>query len=62
MENFVEDTLLRTGYINTEKRKKIEGISGTLHEIDILAYKENNIVAVECKNYTIPGGIKEMRF
>jgi hypothetical protein len=24
LENFVEDTLLRTGYINTEKRKKLK--------------------------------------
>jgi len=61
LENFVEDTILRTGYINTEKRKKIEGMSGTLHEIDIMAYNKSNIVAIECKNYTIPVGIKEIR-
>ena len=61
LESFVEDTVLRIGYTNTEKRKRIEGISGTLHEIDILAYKGEIIVALECKNYTIQVGIKEIR-
>lgn len=61
LENFLEDTILRTGYLNTEKRKKMIGTSGTYHEIDILAYNGTNIVAFECKNYNIPVNIKEIR-
>lgn len=32
-----------------------------MHEIDIMAYNKRNIIAIECKNYAIPVGIKEIR-
>ena len=44
-----------------KKRKRIEGISGILHEINIIAHKGNIIIAVECKNDTILVSIKEIR-
>ena len=41
----------------------MRGKSGTLHEIDVLAKRENDVFAVECKNYGEARmvGIKEVR-
>lgn len=44
-------------------RQKLEGNSGALHEIDVLAKRQNKVLAVECKNYNESRlvGIKEIR-
>jgi hypothetical protein len=46
----VEQILKNKGF-STERRMKLRGQSGTLHEIDVLAKRENDVLAVECKNY-----------
>ena len=49
------------GYV-TEARIKVRGESGQLNEIDIMAEKGGERMAVECKNYeSSKVGIKEMR-
>jgi hypothetical protein len=63
LEETVEQILKSRGY-HTETRKKMIGNSKALHEIDILAKRQNkDVVAVECKNYSEARtvGIKEIR-
>jgi Holliday junction resolvase len=62
LEETVEQILKKRGY-TTEMRQKLEGNSGALNEIDVLAKKQNKVLAVECKNYKESRlvGIKEIR-
>lgn len=63
-EDTVEKILNAQGW-KTEKRKKLLGKSGAKSEIDILAKRttrgRERVLAVECKNYTNPVPIKDMR-
>jgi len=58
----VEQIMKNKGF-STDRRIKLRGQSGTLHEIDVLAKRENDVFAVECKNYGESRlvGIKEVR-
>jgi DNA-directed RNA polymerase subunit M/transcription elongation factor TFIIS len=62
LEQMVEQILKTRGF-STERRLKLTGESGATHEIDVLAKRETDVLAVECKNYcearTV--GIKEPR-
>jgi hypothetical protein len=62
LEQMFEGILKSRGFTTT-RRKRLEGKSGTFHEIDILATKNELILAVECKNYgekrTV--GLKDIR-
>lgn len=62
LEEVVEKILIGKEY-STQKRLKLMGRSGALHEIDVLAKKRNQSLAVECKNYdkSTVVGIKEIR-
>ena len=62
LEETVEQILKSRGY-RTETRKKMVGNSKALHEIDVLAKRQNKVLAVECKNYSEARtvGIKEIR-
>jgi hypothetical protein len=60
LEQVVEKILQASGY-ETERRRKLQGTSGTLSEIDIIGKKTDKTVAVECKNYSEPIGIDEIR-
>lgn len=57
------DEILKAKGFDTTRRKKLEGKSGTFHEIDILATKNEIVLAVECKNYgeTRTIGLKDIR-
>jgi hypothetical protein len=50
LEQMVEQIMGNKGF-STERRIKLRGQSGILHEIDVLAKRENDVLAVECKNY-----------
>jgi Restriction endonuclease len=50
LEDMVEQLLKKKGF-ETSKREKLRGRSGATHEIDVLAKKTNQTLAVECKNY-----------
>ena len=62
LEQMVEQIIKNKGF-STERRIKLRGQSGILHEIDVLAKRENDVLAVECKNYGEARlvGIKEVR-
>ena len=62
LEQMVEQIIKNKGF-STERRIKLRGQSGILHEIDVLAKRENHVLAVECKNYGEARmvGIKEVR-
>lgn len=60
LEECVEKILNARGY-ETERRRKIEGKSGGLHEIDVVAKKGDVICAVECKNWANSIGIEQIR-
>jgi len=60
LEECVEKMLNAMGY-HTERRRRVSGKSGELHEIDVVAKKGNLIWAVECKNWTNPVGIEQVR-
>jgi hypothetical protein len=62
LEQMVEQILKTRGF-STERRLKLKGESGATHEIDVLAKREIDVVAVECKNYgeARSVGIKELR-
>jgi hypothetical protein len=63
LEDAVEDILKAEGY-STEKRQRLSGKKGT-SEIDIIATKvrkgNKEVIAVECKNYSSPVPVKEVR-
>lgn len=62
LEELVERILKNKEY-STQRRQKLRGRSGALHEIDVLAKRKNKAMAVECKNYdrNTVVGIKELR-
>ncbi len=62
LEQMVEQIMKNKGF-STERRIKLRGQSGIFHEIDVLAKRENDVLAVECKNYGEARlvGIKEIR-
>jgi hypothetical protein len=60
LEQVVEKILQAKGY-ETERRKKMQGRSGTLSEIDIIGKKTDKTIAVECKNFSEPIGIEKVR-
>jgi len=53
LEDTVVQILENRGY-STEMRRKLVGSSGAIHEIDVLARRQqqNKVLAVECKNYS----------
>jgi Holliday junction resolvase len=59
LEEAVEKILQAEGY-TTKKRERILGKSGVKHEIDIVAFKKQRKVAVECKNYSYPVSIDKV--
>ncbi|OPY37460.1 MAG: Restriction endonuclease [Methanoregula sp. PtaU1.Bin051] len=59
-ENVVEQIYIHAGYI-TEKRQRIPGKSGYTNEIDVIAIKGRDKVAIECKNYLTQVGIQPIR-
>lgn len=59
-ENVLEQIYNSEGYI-TQKRQKVAGKSGYTNEIDIIAIKKNDKIAIECKNYLSPVGIEKIR-
>lgn len=62
LEQMVEQIIKNKGF-STERRIKLRGQSGSFNEIDVLAKRENDVLAVECKNYGEARlvGIKEIR-
>ena len=62
LEELVEKILKNKGF-STQRRLKLKGRSGALHEIDVFAQQKNQVIAVECKNYNQDRivGIKEIR-
>lgn len=62
LEDMAEKILQERGF-TTETRTKIRGVSGQLNEIDIIAKRNQVVIAVECKNYAESNkvGIKEIR-
>lgn len=60
LEEMVERIFQANGY-ETERRKRLEGKSGTRSEIDVIARRSGKIIAIECKNYSDPVGIDKMR-
>lgn len=62
LEDMAEKILQDRGF-STETRTKIRGTSGQLNEIDIIAKRNQVVLAVECKNYAESNkvGIKEIR-
>ena len=48
------------GYL-TQKHQKISSSSGYYHEVDIIAVKDNDKIAIECKNYLSPVGVEKVR-
>lgn len=62
LEDMAEKILQDRGF-STETRTKIRGTSGQLNEIDIIAKRNQIVLAVECKNYAESNkvGIKEIR-
>lgn len=60
LEEVVEKILQARGF-ETERRRRLEGKSGTRSEIDIVAKKAGKTYAVECKNYSGRVGIEKVR-
>lgn len=64
LEDFVRRILQADGYA-TKGRVRLRGESGAIAEIDIIAEKKrhnrNLRIAVECKNYTSPVPVKDVR-
>jgi hypothetical protein len=60
LEEVVEKIFQAKGF-ETERRKRLEGKSGTRSEIDVVAKKAGRIFAIECKNYSDRVGIEKVR-
>jgi len=60
LEQNIELLFQSQGY-QTERNKRIRGKSGTLNEIDIIAIRDRDRVAIECKNYSNLVGIEKIR-
>ena len=61
LEEVVEAIFKADGY-TTQRRQRIQGVvRGYTNEIDIMAVRGNDRIAVECKNHTSPVGIAQVR-
>jgi hypothetical protein len=60
LEEIVDSIYQAEGY-KTERRVKMPGQGGYTNEIDVIARRRNEQIAVECKNFTSAVGIKEVR-
>lgn len=60
LEEVVEKIFQADGY-QTERRRRIQGNSKYTNEIDIIANRGEEKVAIECKNFSGPVGISMMR-
>jgi len=60
LEEVVEKIYRAQGYA-TERRLRVPGKGNYTNEIDIVARKSNDSVAIECKNYKEPVGISPVR-
>ena len=59
LEQNIELLYQAKGY-QTERRQRLQG-DKAVNEIDVVAKKENELVAIECKNYNHPVGIEKIR-
>jgi hypothetical protein len=59
-EQVVENIFQAKGYITT-RRKRLRGKSGSINEIDVLAEKGGQTIAVECKNLSSDIGQEHIR-
>jgi hypothetical protein len=50
LEQMVEQILSRRGF-ETSRRERLKGVTGAIHEIDIIAKRSGKVIAIECKNY-----------
>ncbi|WP_048115228.1 restriction endonuclease, partial [Methanoculleus sp. MH98A] len=60
LEEIVESIFQGEGY-KTEQRVRMPGQGGYTNEIDVIARKGKEQIAIECKNFTSAVGIKEIR-
>lgn len=60
LEEVIEKIFQSDGF-RTERRRRLEGRSGTSSEIDVIANKPGRTIAIECKNYAEPIGIEKVR-
>jgi len=60
LEEVVEAIFRADGY-TTQRRQRIPGAKGYHNEIDIIAQRGNDKVAIECKNFSQPVGISQVR-
>lgn len=60
LEEVVESIYKADGY-STQKRQRMPGIRGYTNEIDIIAIRGPEQVAIECKNFSSPVGISQVR-
>ena len=61
LEEVVESIFKADGY-TTQKRQRVQGIvKGYTNEIDIIATRGNEKIAIECKNFSSPVGISQVR-
>src|SRR5208283_5367288 len=60
LEEIVESIFKADGY-TTQRRQRIPGAKGYHNEIDIIAQRGNDKVAIECKNFSQPVGISQVR-
>jgi len=60
LEEIVESIFKADGY-STERRQRIQGIKKYTNEIDIIAIRKNEKIAIECKNLSGPAGISQVR-
>lgn len=61
LEEVVESIYKADGY-ETQRRQRIHGVvKGYTNEIDIIAIRGNEKIAIECKNFSSPVGISQIR-
>jgi predicted RecB family endonuclease len=60
LEDVVEQIFKADGY-ETQRRQRLPGVKGYHNEIDIVAIRGKDRVAVECKNFSQPVGISQVR-
>jgi hypothetical protein len=60
LEEVVEAIFKADGY-ETQRRQRIQGAAGYHNEIDIIATRGTDKVAIECKNFSQPVGISQVR-
>lgn len=60
LEEIVEHIFKADGY-TTQRRQRLPGVKGYHNEIDIVAIRGKDQVAIECKNFSQPVGISQVR-